>query len=261
MQISPSLVAHRESSEAIEPGQRPLDDPPVPSEAFARVDAATGDPREDATRTAGGTTAREVVAFVRMQLVRAMAWPTSCTARLADRRDRVQGGFQPPRVMHVGRRERHGEGDPLAVDHQMALRPRFCPFAAIRRIRPGVLAPLLAATLAESSDARDQSSLSASARRWSNSWCRRSHTPVSCQSRRRRQHVIPLPHPISCGSSFQPMPLLSTKMIPVSAARSETRGRPPLGLGASGGSSGSTTAHRSSLTSALLMPPVYHPFC
>lgn len=103
MQISTPLVAHRESSEAIEPGQRPLHDPPVPPEALARVDAATGDAREDATRTAGGAAAREVVAFVRMQLVRAMAWPTSPTARLADRLDRVQGGFQQPRVMHVGR--------------------------------------------------------------------------------------------------------------------------------------------------------------
>jgi hypothetical protein len=33
-----------------------------------------------------------------------------------------------------------------------------------------------------------------------------------------------------------------------------------LGLGGSGGSSGATTAHSSSLTRGLLMPPVYHPF-
>ena len=50
------------------------------------------------------------------------------------------------------------------------------------------------------------------------------------------------------------MPLLSTKMIPVRQARSGTRGRPPLGLGGSGGSKGSMMVHRSSLTSDLLLP-------
>ena len=34
------------------------------------------------------------------------------------------------------------------------------------------------------------------------------------------------------------MPVFSTNRIPVSAARSDTRGRPPLGFGGSGGSSG-----------------------
>ena len=258
MQISTPLIAHGQPTEAIEPGQRPLHDPPVPSEALAGLHAAAGDPWEDAPLPAGSTTARVVVALIGVQLVRTPTRSSRTASRLADRLDRVQGGFQQPRVMHVGRRERHGEGDPLSVDHKMALRARF---AAIRRIRPGVFAPLLAATLAESSDARDQSSLSASAKRWSNSWCRRSHTPVSCQSRRRRQHVIPLPQPISWGSSSHPIPLLSTKMIPLSAARSGTRGRPPFGFGGAGGNSGAITAHSSSLTSALLMPPVYHPFC
>jgi hypothetical protein len=141
----------------------------------------------------------------------------------------------------------------LGVDHQMALRPRF---AAIRRIRPGVFAPLLAAILAESNEARDQSRCSACCKRLSNVWWRRSQTPAWCQSRSRRQQVMPLPQPSSCGSISQGMPLLSTKMMPVSAARSLRRGRPPLGLGGSGGNSGATTAHSSSLTRGLLMPPL-----
>ena len=44
----------------------------------------------------------------------------------------------------------------------------------------------------------------------------------------------------------------------IKAARSGTRGRPPLGLGGSGGSSGATMAHNSSLTRGLLMLKVYH---
>ena len=78
--------------------------------------------------------------------------------------------------------------------------------------------------------------------------------PAACQSRSRRQHVMPDPQPISWGSISQGMPERSTNRMPVSAARFGTGGRPPLGLGRSGGRSGSTMAHNSSETSGLLMP-------
>lgn len=79
------------------------------------------------------------------------------------------------------------------------------------------------------------------------SWSR-SQTPACCQSRRRRQQLMPDPQPISAGSSFQRMPLLSTKSIPVSAARSATGLRPGYRkrLGFAGGKSGSINAHNSS---------------
>lgn len=57
------------------------------------------------------------------------------------------------------------------------------------------------------------------------------HTPACCQSRKRRQHVIPDPHPSSRGSICQEMPLRRTKTMPVRHARSETRGRPPWSTG------------------------------
>ena len=85
--------------------------------------------------------------------------------------------------------------------------------------------------------------------------------PARFQSRNLRQHVMPLPQPISLGRSSQPMPLFKTKMIPVKTLRSSRRGRPPLGFGGSGGNSGATSAHNSSLTRSLFMPPVYHRFC
>ena len=53
---------------------------------------------------------------------------------------------------------------------------------------------------------------------------------------------------------FQGIPLFKTKMMPVSAARSGTRGLPPLGLGGSGGKSGSISSYSSSLTSSLPIP-------
>jgi hypothetical protein len=132
----------------------------------------------------------------------------------------------------------------------MALAARF---ATIRRIRPGFLAPLLAGAKALSTLARLQSILSASPKRSNSAWCRRVHTPAFCQSRRRRQQVTPLPQPSSWGSISQGMPLLSTKRMPVKAARSGTRGRPPFGLGGSGGNSGAMLSHRASLTNGLLI--------
>jgi hypothetical protein len=126
--------------------------------------------------------------------------------------------------------------------------------APIRGVRPGRSAPFLARTLRLSWLARDQSSRPARPSRSSSAWCNRCHTPARCQSRRRRQQVTPLPQPISWGSSSQAIPLRRTKRMPVSAARSGTRGRPPFGFGGSGGSSGAIRVHNSSLTTGLLMP-------
>src|SRR5205085_12296053 len=113
-------------------------------------------------------------------------------------------------VMDIGSGTDYRERDPLSVDHKMALRSRF---TSIRRRRPGCLAPFLAGTLAESTEARVQSILPASPSLSSNSWCNLSQTPASCQSRRRRQQVMPLPQPISGGNISQGRPVLSTKMI------------------------------------------------
>jgi hypothetical protein len=56
------------------------------------------------------------------------------------------------------------------------------------------------------------------------------------------------------GSNSQGVPERSTSRMPVSTARSLIRGRPPLGLGGSGGRSGSITAQRRLHRRGLLMP-------
>jgi len=66
-----------------------------------------------------------------------------------------------------------------------------------------------------------------------------SQVPSSCQSRSRRQQVIPLPQFNSAGKSSHPMPVLRTNKMPVNAARWGTGGRPPLGERTCGGRSGS----------------------
>jgi hypothetical protein len=132
------------------------------------------------------------------------------------------------------------------------------PFAAVRRVLPGFFAPPFARTKAESRLVRERSrrlSLRRSARSAS---CQRGQRPVACQSRRRRQQVMPDPQPISWGNHSHWMPVFNTKRMPLNAARSGMRGRPPLGRGGAGGSRGAKDAQSSSLTSCFALPLVYH---
>src|SRR5262249_22271328 len=109
-----------------------------------------------------------------------------------------------------------------------------------------------------STTGRDQSIWSERASQSSNAKCIRSQTPARCQSRRRRQHVIPDPHPSSGGSICQGMPLRRTKTMPVRHARSETRGRPPCGRRGRIGKKGSTRSHnRSGSNAAAIRRPRY----
>lgn len=191
--MGPSLVADGQAPKAIEPGQRALHHPTVTAKALARLDTLACDTRDDTPLAAGQPAEGVVVTLAGVQL----GGPLAGSAPLAaHRHNRVQRRLQLLAIVNVGRRERHCERDAGPVDHHMALAARFCPLAAIRRIRAGRFAPFLAATLAESSAARDKSRLSAACKQRRLAWCRCPHTLAACQSRSRQQ-VIPLPQPIS----------------------------------------------------------------
>jgi hypothetical protein len=250
--IGSSFITNRQPPIAVEPGQRALNHPAMATEPFAGVDTLTGDADADVAATQRLATAWIVIPFVGMQLGGALAAPS---IGLPDEGNGIEQLLEDDGVVAVGSAQERGERAAAALDHNMALRARF---AAIRRGGTDEVAPFLAGILALSKEARLQSIWSASPRRSSNSRCSRSQTPASCQSRKRRQQVTPEPQPSSGGSISQGMPLFRTKMIPVKQARSGTRGRPPLGLGGSGGNSGATRAHSSSLTNGLAMSQVYH---
>src|SRR5204862_4522494 len=145
-------------------------------------------------------------------------------------------------VVVVGGGVPGAQRDAMAIDQEVVLRAGLRP---VGRIRPGCGPPFFARRLPESRLARLQSIRSAAPRRSSSSVCSRCQTLALFQSRSRRQQVIPLPQPISFGRYSQGNPVFSTNRIPVRAARSGTRGRPPFGLGGSFGSNGSTIAHNS----------------
>ena len=254
MDVSSPFIACREKPVgSVKPRDRSLDDPSMATEALFGFDSAARDSRNDAANAATGATEDMVVRLVGVELRRSEARPTP---RALNARDLVEHRLQHVAVGHVGRRDVDDEGHTLAVDDQMLLGAEF---PSVRRVRAGLRAPPFARTLEASSDTRDQSILSArpsssSRARWS-----RSHTPASCQSRRRRQHVIPLPQPISRGRYSQPIPVRSTKRMPASAARSPTGGRPPRGFARAGGIRGSMRTQSASGTSGFAMGRAQYP--
>jgi hypothetical protein len=191
-----------------------------------------------------------------MQFQWTVAWPSPALSSQPERWNRVDGDLQLFRVMHIGSRDGHRQRHAVAVHDDVTL---CAQLAAIRRILARRFAPPGAGTLALSSEARVQSMRPAFCSRCRSARCKRFHTPACCQSRKRRQQVIPLPQPSSWGSISHGMPLFKTNTMPVKAARSVMlRGRPPLGLGGSGGKRGATISHNLSLINGVLMPPIYH---
>jgi hypothetical protein len=228
----------------------------MPSQSLTRFDATPRDARDDAPSAQRPTAARVIIALIRMQFHWTLARPPSSLPRQSQWWDGVNGFFEPLGIVDIGPRDGHRQRHTLTVDHNMALRTQL---PTIRRILAGLIAPPGAGTLALSSDARVQSIRPASCSRCRSARCRRLHTPTCCQSRKRRQHVMPLPQPSSCGCISHGMPDFKTNTIPVKAARSAmVRGRPPLGFGGSGGKSGATISHNLSLINSVLMPPIYH---
>ena len=250
MNVGSSFIADFQPLVAVQPRLRALDHPAMTTELLLRLNALAGDPRRNPPSAQCRLVLLRLVSLVRVQLVGSFAGPPR---RMLDRLDRVNRRLKHGRLVDVGRGQEDGERDALPVDHKMALRALF---AAIRWILPGLFAPPGEGTVEASIAARLQSMRSAWPSRSKRTWWRRSQTPASCQSRSRRQQVIPEPQPISGGSISQGVPVISMKRMPVKAARSGIGGRPPLGRGLWGGSKGSMTAHNSSETIGLAMHQV-----
>lgn len=221
------------------------------TKAGGGLDALSRDARGDASGMALLAAPAAVIGLVRVQLGGALAGATSCAG--AHTGHGVQGRCKRHAVMAVRAGDRQAERRAAGVGNRVAPGARA---AAVGRVRPRRSTPLLALTDAESMAARDQSRSPARSSRSSRTRCRRSHTPACCQSRSRRQHVIPEQPNTSRGPHLpRDARTRATKTIPRKAARSGHRGRPPIGFERSSGSSGATTAHISSLTNSLMIEP------
>jgi hypothetical protein len=251
MNIQPSLISNGQPTKAVEPCERALDNPSVPAQLFAALDTSPGNPRGDAPLPKNFSVGLGVIPFVSVHLVWSLTWAASSTLQS---RYGIYHLLKHRGVCCVSpgtlQRKRYSS----SADHKMALRAWF---SLICRIFACCFFPLftpLALTVCESKEALDQSISPSWLRVSSRSLCNFSHTPTFSQSRSLRQHVIPDPQPISCGSISHCKPDLSTNTMPVSAALFGMRGLPPFGLGGSGGKSGSIISHNSSGINGFAMP-------
>jgi hypothetical protein len=204
----------------MQPRQRTLNDPPVHPKTTAMADASLSQEGLD-------DLSAKVLA-VRLAVVRSIPQHGRRTPKrpaylACDRRDGLDQRHQLGHVVTIRPGQSHGQRDAVRVGHQMVFRAFF---AAIRGIGACFRPPKTARTEAESTTAREKSIWSARRNWLSKTRWMLSHTPAFCQSRRRRQQVMPEPQPISWGRSSHAIPVLSTKRMPVRTARSDKGLRP-----------------------------------
>ena len=247
--IGSTFVAQAQAAELMKPTQRAFDDPAGLAQTAAVGSAFTSQSVSNSQRrqptVMSGTAVGPISLHDRWTLTRAAELSTQ-------RRNGAHQSTQRLAVVHLGAGQFNTQRNALGIGEKMMLTAFF---AAIRRVATRLEPPKTARTLLESTTARDQSIRSAACNRHSSSRWSFFHTPAFCQSRNRRQQVMPLPQPSSLGRSSQPIPVLSTKRIPLSAARSGIRFRPGYFCRrALHGSSGSITSHNESSISGFAMP-------
>lgn len=246
--VAVALVAHTEAAELVQPAQRALDHPAFAAQPAPVRGAAFGEVRDDAFGAQSRAIRGAVVGAVGVKAFDLGAQPI----RQIDEQGEELAG-----VMVVGWRDGRGQRNAAGVGQDVVLGARLGP---VDWVRPRLGPPKTARTLLESTATRDQSIFPARSSRRMSAVCNLSHTPAASHARSRRQQVMPLPQPNSCGKSSQPMPVFRTKMMPASARRSSMGLRPGCrrrrGFGA--GNSGAISLHSLSSTSGFAIRTVDH---
>jgi len=252
MNVITAFITNPKPAKLVQPGKRSFNHPTEHTQPAAVFGSAFGQNRIYAQLTQSISMRLTVVSSITLDTV----WSFTRATHLACyRRYRFNQRQKLGYIVAVGPRDFHRERDTVGIGDKVMFRPQFPSIRCIRaRFRP----PKTARTEAESTIAREKSILSFARRCLSRMRCILSQTPASCQSRKRRQQVIPDPQPISFGRYCHGIPVLSTKMIPVRALRSSTGGLPPLGRGGCFGKIGSMSFHNWSFTSglAMMMPSI-----
>src|SRR5690606_22271260 len=201
--LTVTFVAHRQPAIAAQPRQGAFDLPSVTAEAFAAVDTATGDPRNDAPCPQPPAVYGIVVTLVRPH----PAGPAAArTTRRAHRWNRSDHRLQHDTVVGVCRGHRRDEGNAVGVGEDVDLR---AVLASIDRAGTGQRSPLFARTCAASRIAADQSRSPPAPSRSRTRRCSSSNTPARTQVVKRRCAVGTLT-PNDAGRCRQAQPLVST---------------------------------------------------
>ena len=250
MDLGKSFVAHSKTMEIMEPSMRTFDYPSIFPEAAAMLGAALCENGFDTPIAQFLPVYVGVVSAIGVDGLRFFQRAASNTA---DGWNRVNERQQLCDVIAIGTGQDDREWHSICVGSDMVLGARS---PTIYGVRPSFWPAPIARTEDESRITREKSIWSAARNSASSSSCNRSHTPASCQSRKRRQQVTPEPQPISAGRSRQRSPVRNTNKMPLNAARSGTGLRPGYfsrrGFGC--GSKGSIRFHNSSSMIGLPIP-------
>jgi hypothetical protein len=250
MDLGKSLIADSKTMEIMEPSMSTFDYPSVFSEATAMLGAALGKNGFDTPIAQFSPVCFGVVSAIGIDDLRLLQ---RAPADTTNGRNRVNERQQLCDVMAMCTGQIDRERHPVCVGSNMVLGARS---PTIYGVRPSFWPAPITRTEDESRITRERSIWSAARNSASISSCNRSHTPASCQSRKRRQHVTPEPQPISAGRSRQRIPVRNTNKMPLNAARSGTGLRPGnFSRRAFGwGSNGSSRRHNSSSMIGLSIP-------
>lgn len=246
MHVCVPFVANLEPSKCMKPSQGTFDEPARFTEATAMRRADFGKQGRDA---AFAQTLPVRLGTVASVILNNFRFAQRTSAFSSNGRNRLDQRIKLRDVVAIRGSQDDRERDALRVDDEVVLTAELAP---IRWVRAGFFPASIARTEELSTMARAMSSWprrrnSASSVSWM-----RCQTPASCHATSRRQHAVPEPQPISCGSRFQAMPERSTNTMPVSTARSGVGLRPAYRRlrDARFGSKGSMSDHCSSSISS-----------
>lgn len=243
-----SFIANTKPAVLMKPRKAAFYHPPIYPETTAIVSSSFSKLRHNSPLAKLFAMWLAVIAAITKDAVRTLKRPANLTCNWWNAINQRQ---QLRDIMAVGTGQLYRQRDTVGIRYQMVLRAFF---AAICGIWACFHPPKTARTEAESTTAREKSICSACRNLLSKTLWILSHTPAFCQSRRRRQQVIPEPQPISKGRSSHAMPVLSTKRIPVSTSLSGTGLRPGYwDLRFFFGISGSMISHNSSSSIGFAM--------
>jgi hypothetical protein len=251
-----AFIADNQSAEVAQPGEGPLDFPPVPISLlnlgrryFAFPVSAVRDQEANPSVSQAGPQFVRIISFVANEaLWSGLRSPTA----LAGHFDGPQGFFGQPYFRGRCRGNGASQRNTLAVDHHHPLRS-FAPLGL-----PDSGAPFFAGAKLASMKASSQSKAPAA------SSCDRkvrqifNHRSCSAQRFKRRQQVEGLGY--RWGRSCQRAPVRSIQRMPSKASRLGAEGRPPLEPGFSDGNKGAILAHCASVRNfrlaAIGLPPI-----
>ena len=252
MNVATTIEPDTKTPEVVEPRVSPFYYPAEFSQTAAMFSSTSCDHRSDATITQALAMCVGVVAAIAVDDLGLAKWSA---ARAANRGDGVDQWQQLGDVVTVCaghcRTDRHS----VDVYENVMLRTWS---RTIRRVWPGFSPAPTARTEEESTAAYERSSCPDSRSLSSSSACSLFQTPAFCHASRRRQQVAPEPNPSAVGKWFHRIPVRNTNRTPLSAARSDTRGRPRRSLFRrfGFGSNGSISVHNSLSMIGACIPSV-----